>query len=138
MKYCPLMSFTNNYVKEVYCMGEDCAMAADDAGECLVRQALQCYVSSERTRVAEETERLRRETERLRRETELANMYQVIQKNGTRTPIQFLQNDNEKLTPVQDPYSGLYKNSTPLSNNDSSITEVKLRPPAIDGSYIHF
>ena len=60
MKYCPLMSFANNYVKEVYCMGEDCAMAADGAGECLIQQALQCYVSAERTRIAEETERLRR------------------------------------------------------------------------------
>ena len=104
------MSFANKYVSEVYCLGENCAMAADDAGECLVRQALQCYVGAERTRIAEENDRLRRQIE-------LAKTYQKIARDGNKTPFQLLQDDNENLTP---------------------ITEIQLRPPAIEGSYTHF
>jgi hypothetical protein len=62
-------------------MGIDCELA-DEAGECLIKQALQCYVSAERTRVAEENERIRRETEMMK-------TYFAIKKDGTRTPIRF-------------------------------------------------
>ena len=41
------MSFQKDYAEETVCM-EDCAFA-DEAGECLIRQALQCYVSAART-----------------------------------------------------------------------------------------
>ena len=110
MKFCPLMSFAKQHAAEQFCLGEDCAMAADGAGECLIQQALQCYVSAERTRIVEETERLRRQTE-------LVETYWKVKKDGNKTPFRFLQDDNENLTPV---------------------TEVQLRPPAIDGSYTHF
>ena len=138
MNYCPLMSYAKQYAQEIPCLGEECALAADGAGNCLIKQALQLYVSGERTRLAEEEERLRRETE-------LAKMYWAMKKDGTRTPIQFLQDGN--TTPIQyahqpidanHPHGGIYEDLTPLRDNDSSIVEVQLRPPAIDGNYINF
>ena len=63
MNYCPLMSYAKQYVQEIPCLGEECALAADGAGECLIKQALQLYVSGERTKRAEESEKSRRETE---------------------------------------------------------------------------
>ena len=63
MNYCPLMSFAKQYSDKVPCLGESCALAADGAGECLIKQALQLYVSGERTKRAEEAEKSRRETE---------------------------------------------------------------------------
>ena len=57
---CPLTC--NQHGTMSYCQHENCAFA-DDAGDCLVKQALQCYVSAERTRVAEEHDRIRKETE---------------------------------------------------------------------------
>lgn len=138
MNYCPLMSYAKQYAQEIPCLGEECALAADGAGNCLIKQALQLYVSGERTRLAEEEERLRRETE-------LAKMYWAMKKDGTRTPIQFLQDGD--TTPIQyahqpidanHPHGGIYEDLTPLRDNDSSIVEVQLRPPAIDGSYINF
>ena len=138
MNYCPLMSYAKQYAQEIPCLGEECALAADGAGNCLIKQALQLYVSGERTRLAEEEKRLRRETE-------LAKMYWAMKKDGTRTPIQFLQDGD--TTPIQyahqpidanHPHGGIYEDLTPLRDNDSSIVEVQLRPPAIDGSYINF
>ena len=41
MKYCPLMSYAKQYCTEISCFEEECAFAADGAGECLVKQALQ-------------------------------------------------------------------------------------------------
>lgn len=138
MNYCPLMSYAKQYAQEIPCLGEECALAADGAGECLIKQALQLYVSGERTRLAEEEERLRKETE-------LAKTYWAMKKDGTRTPIQFLQDGD--TTPIQyahqpidanHPHGGIYEDLTPLRDNDSSIVEVQLRPPAIDGNYINF
>lgn len=63
MNYCPLMSYAKQYAQEIPCLGEECALAADGAGECLIKQALQLYVSGERTKRAEEAEKSRRETE---------------------------------------------------------------------------
>ena len=56
MNYCPLMSFQREGWQKVYCLGDDCALAADAAGECLIKQALQCYVSKERTIAEKEQE----------------------------------------------------------------------------------
>lgn len=72
MKYCPLMSFAKQYAQEQYCMGEDCAMAADGAGECLIQQALQLYVSQERTKIAEKEAAIRH--------------FDLLAKSGYRTP----------------------------------------------------
>ena len=83
---CPLKSW--EHAQFVECQGRSCAFA-DEAGDCLVRQALQCYVSAERTRVAEENDRLRRETE-------LAKTYWTLKKDGTRRPIKFLSKDEEE------------------------------------------
>jgi hypothetical protein len=83
MKYCPLMSFQKQYATQIPCLEEECAFAADGAGDCLVKQALQLYVAKERTRVAEEEEKLRRETE-------LMKTYWALKKDGTRNPIVFL------------------------------------------------
>ena len=45
MRYCPLMSYGKQYCTEVSCFEEEGAVAADGAGECLVKQALQLYVA---------------------------------------------------------------------------------------------
>ena len=63
MNYCPLMSYAKQYAQEIPCLGEECALAADGAGECLIKQALSLYVSGERIKRAEEAEKSRRETE---------------------------------------------------------------------------
>jgi hypothetical protein len=81
MSYCPILSYQRDATATKYCMGIDCELA-DEAGECLIKQALQCYVSAERTRVAEENERIRKETEMMK-------TYFAIKKDGTRIPIQF-------------------------------------------------
>ncbi len=54
MKYCPIISFQKQYHEETPCMN-DCAFA-DEAGDCLVKQALQCYVAGARTAAAEKAE----------------------------------------------------------------------------------
>lgn len=124
MNYCPLMSYAKQYAQEIPCLGEECALAADGAGECLIKQALALYVSKERTRLAEEEERVRKETE-------LAKTYWAMKKDGTRTPIQFLQEGD--ITSIQyahqpidanHPHGGIYEDLTPLRDNDSSIVEV--------------
>ena len=63
MNYCPLMSYAKQYAQEISCLGEECALAADGADECLIKQALSLYVSGERTKRAEEAEKSRREVE---------------------------------------------------------------------------
>ena len=89
MKYCPLMSYAKQYCTEISCFEEECAFAADGAGECLVKQALQLYVAKERTRIAEEEEKLRKETE-------LMKTYWALKKDGTRSPIKLLSKDEEE------------------------------------------
>ena len=76
---CPLTA--SQHGGRQYCLGTEC-MLADEAGDCLIKQALQCYVSAERTRVA-------KEKERIRKETEMMKTYFAIKKDGTRTPIRF-------------------------------------------------
>ena len=83
---CPLKSWEHSQFIE--CQGKTCAFA-DEAGDCLVRQALQCYVSAERTRAAEENDRIRRETE-------LAKTYWALKKDGIRSPIKLLSKDEEE------------------------------------------
>ena len=83
---CPLKNY--EYCGFIDCAGRSCAFA-DEAGDCLVRQALQCYVSAERTRVA-------KENDRLRRETELAKTYWTLKKDGIRSPIKLLSKDEEE------------------------------------------
>ena len=83
---CPLKNW--EHAQFVECQGRSCAFA-DEAGDCLVRQALQCYVSAERTRVAEENDRLRRESE-------LAKTYWALKKDGIRSPIKLLSKDEEE------------------------------------------
>ena len=70
MKHYPIMSFHREGWQTVACLGEECAFA-DAAGECFIRQALECYVSGERTAAAEEEEYIR------------------LAKNGSQTPITF-------------------------------------------------
>ena len=77
MKYCPLMSYQKQYVQETTCLGEECALAADDAGECLIKQALQLYVGQERTKIAEEESAIRH--------------FEMLHKNGMSTPISFVE-----------------------------------------------
>lgn len=88
MSYCPILSYQRDATSTKCCMGIDCELA-DEAGECLIKQALQCYVSAERTRVAEENDRLCRETE-------LAKTYWALKKDGTRSPIKLLSKDEEE------------------------------------------
>ena len=95
MSYCPILSYQRDATATKYCMGIDCELA-DEAGECLIKQALQCYVSAERTRVAEENERIRKETE-------LMKTYWALKKDGTRSPIVFLKDgDTTPYVPSAD------------------------------------
>ena len=56
--FCPIMSFQSMHSGGVYCLGKNCGFA-DAAGECLIKQALQCYVSKERTAAAEKEQEIR-------------------------------------------------------------------------------
>ena len=88
MSYCPILSYQRDATATKYCMGIDCELA-DEAGECLIKQALQCYVAKERTRIAEEEEKLRKETE-------LMKTYWALKKDGTRSSIKLLSKDEEE------------------------------------------
>ena len=131
---CPLISSQYGVHN---CVAPDCRLT-DEAGHCLVQQALQCYVSAARTKAAEEEDRIRRETE-------LAKTYWAMKKDGTRTPIQFLQDGD--ITPIQyahqpidakHPHGGVYEDLTPLRDNVSLTPEVQLQSPRMDESYINF
>ena len=71
MSYCPILSYQRDATATKYCMGIDCEFA-DEAGECLIKQALSLYVSGERTRRAEEVEKSRRDIELTKQEVEMA------------------------------------------------------------------
>ena len=86
MNYCPLISFRKKYIDEQECMGDNC-MFTDAAGECLIKQALQCYVSRERTSAAEQ---------------EAAERYWLMKKDGTRSPIVF--NEESNSSPLSSGY----------------------------------
>lgn len=51
MDYCPLMSYQKQYVSEAECLGEECALAADGNGECLIKQALQIFVDKNKPKI---------------------------------------------------------------------------------------
>lgn len=55
MSYCPLM-YGRHYSSITPCLGKKCALAADNKGECLIKQALQFYVNSEEARLNKEQE----------------------------------------------------------------------------------
>ena len=76
--FCPIMSFQSMHSGGVYCLGKNCAFS-DAAGECLIKQALQCYVSRERTDAAER---------------EPAEQYWLVKKDGTKTPVVFNEESN--------------------------------------------
>ena len=76
--FCPIMSFQSMHSGGVYCLGKNCGFA-DAAGECLIKQALQCYVSRERTAAAEQ---------------EPAEQYWLVKKDGTKTPVVFNEESN--------------------------------------------
>ena len=94
MNYCPLISHRKEYSYEKECMGNNCVFA-DAAGECLIKQALQCYVSKERTAAAER---------------ESADQCWLIKKDGTRSPIVFNEESNYS------PSSGYPYTMEPSSN----------------------
>ena len=112
---CPLKNY--EYSDYVDCIGDSCAFA-DEAGDCLIRQALQCYVSAERTRVAEETERKRKEIKMME--------FYWLDRNKEKTPIQFTS------VPESCPYphSGMYEDLSNLRE------KFEFKPPRIDNSYI--
>lgn len=60
MSYCPLSCSQHGNMP--CCEGSNCELT-DEAGDCLIKQALSLYVSGERTKRAEEAEKSRRETE---------------------------------------------------------------------------
>jgi hypothetical protein len=76
-------------------MGNNCVFA-DAAGECLIKQVLQCYVSRERTAAAER---------------ESAEQYWLMKKDGTRTPVVFNEESNSS------PLSSGYRYSIEPSSN---------------------
>ena len=79
-KYCPIMSFQKEYAEEIVCM-EDCAFA-DEAGECLIRQALQCYVSAARTKNADDAEDLKRKMKRMQAYPTISHSYAIGLQEG--------------------------------------------------------
>ena len=81
---CPLTA--SQHGGRQYCLGTDC-MLADEAGDCLVKQALQCYVSKERTRIAQETESV--------------NAYARIFKDGSWKPIHFITSEEDKTSVIE-------------------------------------
>lgn len=83
MSYCPLMSYAKQYTTGVECFREECGFA-DAAGNCLIQQALQYYVEKERTRIVTETEAAR-------------NHFEMLHKNGMRTPIDFKQHTQNSI-----------------------------------------
>lgn len=95
MSYCPIMSFQQKYSGGIYCLEKNCAFS-DAAGECLIKQALQCYVSKERTVAAER---------------ESAEQYWLLKKDGTRSPIVFNKESNSS------PLSSGYRYSIESSSN---------------------
>lgn len=50
MSYCPLRNY--QYDAPCDCLGSHCEFT-DEAGECLIKQALECYISEKRTSAAE-------------------------------------------------------------------------------------
>lgn len=115
MKYCPLRNYRLSDPQE--CLGEQCALAADGAGQCLIKQALQIFVSKERTQMAEEQERLRYETD-------LAQRYWTMKKNGVRGIPDFFAEEGSK-EPVKLRHGGVYEDLTSLRDNNPS-TELPL------------
>lgn len=75
MSYCPLSCSSHGYMPS--CKGPECELT-DEAGNCLIKQALALYVSGERTKRAEETEKSRRETEMA------LNYWEYIKNNNLR------------------------------------------------------
>ena len=57
---CPLT--TNQYGNRPSCLGGECELA-DEAGNCLIKQALQCYINATKAKITDDTERLRQENE---------------------------------------------------------------------------
>lgn len=131
MNYCPLMSYAKQYAQEIPCLGENCAMAADGAGECLIKQALQIFVGRERTKLAEEEERIRHETD-------LAKMYWAMKKGGIRGAPAFFLEDVEPtpadLSKLQKPrHGGAYDDLTELREKYAKpAQEVDFGPPRIE------
>ena len=53
MSYCPIISYQREGWSKNDCLGKACGFADED-GECLIKQALQCYVSAARTQTVKE------------------------------------------------------------------------------------
>ena len=53
---CPLT--TNQYGNRPSCLGGECELT-DEAGNCLIKQALQCYINATKAKITTDTERLR-------------------------------------------------------------------------------
>jgi hypothetical protein len=79
MKNCPLMSYAKQYSYQVPCMKEQCGFS-DEAGNCLIQQALQCYIAKESTVAAQK------------------EIYYKMHKDGTLDPVIF----NQHTTKVVD------------------------------------
>lgn len=123
MNYCPLMSYAKQYAQEIPCLGEECAMAADGAGECLIKQALALYVGAARTKQAEEEERSRREMQQA-----LAYWESLKEKNVRKVePIQYAHQPID----AYHPHGGMYEDLSDLRDRADNA-EVKLRPPRIE------
>ena len=82
---CPLTA--SQHGGRQYCLGAEC-MLTDEAGDCLIKQALQCYVSKERTRIAQETESV--------------NVSARIFKDGSWKPVHFTTPDEDiKMSAIE-------------------------------------
>ena len=75
MNYCPLMSYNGGNVSR-RCFRSECALAADENGECLVKQALQLYVNQEKTKITEKANAIQH--------------FKTVAKDGKRVPASFI------------------------------------------------
>ncbi len=102
MNYCPLISYQREGWTKIDCLGKDCGFA-DAAGECLIKQALQCYVSKERTAAAEQ---------------EAEECCWLIKKDGTKTPIVFNKETNNYSPSSSCPYTIEPSSNCIITSND--------------------
>ena len=75
MSYCPLMSYNGSNISR-RCFRHECALAANENGECLIKQALGLYISQEKTKITEKENAIQ--------------YFETIAKNGKRVPPSFI------------------------------------------------
>ena len=109
MKMCPFVKCKKDELP--YCYENECALA-DECGKCLIKQSLSLYIQKREDEIREEI--------KIREETIQADWYNALCNNLIKL------SSSHKLEYCDD------------EKEDNDKVELKLKPPKIDGSYIHF